>query len=157
MAEKAKTHRTEHTATESMAEMSDRARRTGQRVQDEAGQWWNRMLAQSADWQKQVTNFASLTNRMIPLAQERMEDAMTLLEKNTRTGTELMNKAMAAAQTANLAESQAKWLDFWTSSMKALQGNVEFVTEISANAIDSWIHFVRTNAERMEAHVPKSV
>src|SRR6266446_3555946 len=78
MAEKAKTHRTEHTATESMAEMSDRARRTGQRVQYEAGQWWNRMLAQSADWQKQVTNFASLTNRMIPLAQERMEDAMTL-------------------------------------------------------------------------------
>jgi len=94
---------------------------------------------------------------MIPLAQERMEDAMTLLEKNTRTGTELMNKAMVAAQTANLAESQAKWLDFWTYSMKALQGNVEFVTEISANAIDSWIHFVRTNAERMEAHVPKSV
>lgn len=156
MAEKAKTHRTEHMASESMADMADRARRTGQRVQDEAGQWWGRMLAQTEDWQKHVTNFTSLTNRMMPLAQERMEDAMTLLEKNTRTGTELLNKAMTAAQTANFAESQAKWLDFWTSSMKALQGNVESVTEISANAIDSWINFVRTNTERMESRAPKS-
>jgi hypothetical protein len=138
MAEKAKTHKTQHTATETMSDMADRARRTGQRVQDEAGQFWDRVLSQTADWQKQVTNFASLTNRMIPLTQQRMEDAMTLLEKNTRAGTELLHKAMAAAQTANLAESQAKWLEFWTSSMKALQGNVESVTEISNNAIDSF-------------------
>jgi len=156
MAEKAKTHKTQHTATETMSDMADRARRTGQRVQDEAGQFWDRVLSQTADWQKQVTNFASLTNRMIPLTQQRMEDAMTLLEKNTRAGTELLHKAMAAAQTANLAESQAKWLEFWTSSMKALQGNVESVTEISNNAIDSWIHFVRTNNERLDGRVPKT-
>jgi hypothetical protein len=81
---------------------------------------------------------------------------MTLLERNTRSGTELLTKAMAAAQTANLAESQAKWLDFWTSSMRALQTNVESVNEISANAIDSWVHFVRTNSERMEIRIPKA-
>jgi hypothetical protein len=150
MADKSKTHRTEHSAAESISDMAERARRTGQRVQDEAGQWLDRMLAQTAEWQKQATNLTSLTNRMLPMAQERMEDAMALLEKNTRAGTDLLNKAMAAAQTANLAESQAKWLDFWTASMKALQTNVESVTEISANAIDSWIHFVRTNSERLE-------
>lgn len=157
MAEKNKTHKTEYSAAESIADMTERTRRTGQRMGDEAEQWLNRMLAQTADWQKQVTNFASLSNRMMPLAQERMEDAMTLLEKNTRTGTELLSKAMAAAQTANLADSQAKWLDFWTASMKAVQGSVESVTEMSVNAIDSWIHFVRTNSERMEVRPPKSV
>jgi hypothetical protein len=157
MAEKGKTHRMENAATEAMTDMAERARRTGQRVQDEAGQWWDRVLTQTADWQKQVANFTSLTTRMIPLAQERMEDAIALLEKNTRSGTELLNKAMAAAQTGNLAESQAKWLDFWTSSMKALQTNVESVNEISANAIDSWIQFVRTNGERLEVRVPKAV
>jgi hypothetical protein len=156
MAEKTKNHRMEHAATEAMSSMTDRARKTGQRVQDEAEQWLDRMLAQTADWQKHVTNFAALTNRMMPLAQERMEDAMTLLEKNTRAGTELLHKAMAAAQTANFAESQAKWLEFWTASMKALQGNVQSVTELSSNAIDSWIHFVRANSERTQIRVPKS-
>jgi hypothetical protein len=146
----------EHTAAESMTDMAERARRTGQRVQDEASQWWDRMLAQTADWQKQVANFTSLTTRMFPLAQERMEDALTLLERNTRTGSELLTKAMAAAQTANLADSQAKWLEFWTASMKALQTNVESVNEISANAIDSWIHFVRTNSERLEVRTSRA-
>jgi hypothetical protein len=41
--------------------------------------------------------------------------------------------------------------------MKAVQGSVESVTEMSVNAIDSWIHFVRTNSERMEVRSPKSV
>jgi hypothetical protein len=167
MAEKSKSHRTENRVEESMSDMADKARqqyehtvRTGQKFQEEAGQWWSRMLAQTAgntDWQKQFTNFAAMSNRMLPLAQRRMEDAMELLEKNSRTGADLMKKAMDAAQTTALAESQAKWLDFWTSSMRAMQGNVEAVTEMSTKAIDSWVQFVRTNTETTEIRTPKSI
>jgi len=166
MPEKSKTQRTEHRVQESMSDATDKARRqyehavrTGQKLQEEAGQWWTRMLNQTAtatDWQKRFNNFATMTNRMLPLAQRRMEDAMELIERNSRTGADLMKKAMDAAQTPALAECQAKWLDFWTSSMKALQGNVEAVTEMNTKAIDSWVHFVRTNTETTEIRTPKS-
>src|SRR5262245_23396415 len=131
MAEKSKTQRTEHMAEEQTGDMAEKARkryehavRTGQELQEEAGQWWNKLLTQTAiatDWQKNFTNLASITNRMIPLAQKRMEEAMELIEKNNRASAELMKKAVDAAQTPRLAECQAKWLDFWTSSMKAAQ------------------------------------
>ena len=165
MAAKSKTN--EHKAGEHLNDMADHARRqyehavrTGQKLQEEAGQWWTKMLSQAAtvtDWQKQFTNAASMTGRMLPLAQQRMEDAMELLERNGRTGADLMKRAVEAAQTPSIAESQAKWLDFWASSMKAMQGNVEAVIEMSTKAIDSWIHFVRSNAETSEGRTLKSI
>jgi hypothetical protein len=167
MAEKSKTQRTEHAAEEQMGDMADKARRqyehavrTGQKLGEEAGQWWTKILSQTttaADWQKNFTNIASMTNRMIPLAQRRMEEAMELMEKNSRTSAELVKKAVDAVQTPQLAECQAKWLDFCTSSMKATQGNLEAVAEMSTKAIDSWIHLVQTNSETAEFRAHKAV
>ena len=85
-----------------------------------------------------------------------MEEVISLMEKNSKTGAELMKKAVDAAQTPVIAESQAKWMDFWTSSMGAVRSNTEAVSEMSSKAIDSWIDFVRKNTEVTEVRVPKS-
>ncbi len=148
-----------------MAQMADHARknyeqavRTGQRFQEELGQWWTRMLSQTAmntDWQKHVANWTKITAGALPLAQRRMEEVMDLMGKNSHAGAELMRKAIEAAQTPVVAESQNKWMEFWTSSMRAVQSNVEAMTDISTKAIDSWINFVRQNTEVMEIRTPK--
>jgi hypothetical protein len=166
MTEKAKTHRKENTTERTTSETAETARRnyeqalrTGQRFQEEAGQWWTRMLSQTAmaaDWQKQFENLTSLSTRVMPLAQRRMEEMMDLVEKNGRTSAELMRKAVEAAQTPAIAESQAKWMEFWTSSMRAVQANFEEFSEISTHAIDSWIEFIRKNTETTELRVPKT-
>jgi hypothetical protein len=166
MAVRTKNQKNEYKMEQPLNDMADKARkqyeqamRTGQKLQEEAGQWWTKMLSQATtanDWQKQFTNAASLTGRMLPMAQQRMEDTMELMERNSRTGADLMKKAMDAAQTTGLAESQAKWLDFWASSMRALQGNVEAVNEMSTKTINSWIQFVRSNAEAAEARTLRS-
>ena len=168
MAEKPKSHRKESTAGKEppLAEMADQARqnyqqalRTGQRLQEEAGQWWTRMFNQTAtvaDWQKQVANLTSVASRVMPLAQRRLEEAMNLMERNSRTSAELMKKAMDAVQTPGLAECQAKWVDFWTSSMRAVQSNVEAATEMGTKTIDSWIDLVRKNTEVTEVRVPRA-
>ena len=155
MSEKSKTRKTE-TFTQAEAkvtEMADAARknyehafRTGQRLQEEAAQWWTKMASQTStagDWQKQFANLTSAASRVMPLAQKRVEDAIELIEKNGRTSAELLKKAVEAALTAGLAESQSKWLEFWASSMKAVQGNVEAFNELSCKALDSWMAFVR--------------
>ena len=138
----------------------EEALRTGLKLQDEAGKWWSTMFNQTAaahDWQRRFSNYTAMTNEVMPVAQERMEEVLDWMEKNTQTGADLMKKAVDAVQTPVIAESQAKWMDFWTSSLGALRSNAEALTQIHTRTIDSWIDFVRRNTEVTEIRVPKSV
>jgi len=78
------------------------------------------------------------------------------MEKNGRASAELMKKAVDAAQTPVISESQAKWMEFWTSSMGAVRSNTEALTEMGVKAVDSWVNFVRKNSELNEVRTPKS-
>jgi hypothetical protein len=137
----------------------EQAMRTGVKLQEEATHWWTNILNQAAsphDWQQRVNNVGAIANGIMPAAQRRMEEILQLMEKNSRTGADLVKKAVDAAQTPVIAESQAKWMDFWTASMSAARSNAEAFTEINSKAIDSWINYVRKNTEVTEIRVPKS-
>jgi hypothetical protein len=112
--------------------------------------------AGTTDWQKRLTNMTTVASTLVPLAQERMDEVMALMEHNSRTGAELAKQAMDAAQTPVIADSQAKWMDFWTSSLGVARTNTEALTKISNKAIDSWIDFIQKNTEVTEIRVPKS-
>jgi hypothetical protein len=149
-------------ATRPLSELADaalknyeQALRTSLKLQEEAGKWWSSMLHQTTlaeDWQKRVSSMSGLTSSLLPVAQRRLEDMMSLVEKNSHTSAELLKKAVDAAQTPALAESQAKWMDFWTCSMGAARSNAEAVSQISSKAIDSWIDFVRKTSDAAEVH-----
>ena len=129
------------------------ALRTGLKLQEEAGKWWSSAWNQASlteDWQKRMNCATGLANTFVPAAQKRMEEVISLMEKNSETGTQLLKKAVDAAQTPALAESQAKWMEFWTSSMGAVRSNAEEVTHISSKALDSWIEFVRKTGDVVE-------
>jgi len=137
----------------------EQAVHTALKFQEEAARCWTSMLNQGAfvqDWQKRVDNFNGMANKLVPLAQQRIEEVMSLMEKNGRTGAELMKKAADAAQTPVVSESQTKWMEFWTSSMGAVRSSTEALTEIGTKAVDSWIDFVRKNTEISEVRAPKS-
>jgi len=136
----------------------EQAVRTSLRLQEEANRWWSTTLSQASmaqDWQKRVQTMTQMANNLMPLAQRRMEELMEMMEKNSRQSAELVKKAADAAQTPVLADSQAKWIEFWTASMGAVRSNTEFATQIGSRAIDSWVNFVRRNTEVTEVRVPK--
>jgi len=125
------------------------------KLQEEAGKWWNSAWNQGClaeDWQKRLNTATGVVNSFMPVAQKRLEEVMNLMEKNGETGADLLKKAVDAAQAPALAESQAKWMDFWTSSIGAVRSNAEAVTHISTKAIDSWIELVRKTGETVELH-----
>lgn len=137
----------------------EQALRSSIKMQQEAGQWLNDWVKQALptdDWQKRFGNFSALTNDLMPATQKRMEEVLDLIEKNNRAGAELMQKATEAAQTPVIADSQAKWMEFWGSSLRAARSNAEAVTQISNRAIDAWIDFVQKNTEVMQIRVPKA-
>lgn len=150
----------EHTVSD-MADTAlknyEQAVRTTLKFQEEATRCWSSLLNQGAlvqDWQKRVNHLNGVTNKLVPIAQQRLEDVIGLMEKNSRTGAELMKKAVEALQTPGVSESQTKWMEFWTSSMGAVRSNTEAVAEIGAKAVDSWVEFVRKNTE-LSGAVPK--
>ncbi len=137
----------------------EQAMRTGLKFQEEAGKMWTSMFNQAAcaqDWQKHFSNVTGMANNFLPLAQRRMEEVMTLMEKNGKTSAELIKKAVDAAQTPAVAESQAKWMDFWTSSMGAVRSNAEAVSQLSSKAIDSWIDIMRKSSEWTESRAARA-
>ena len=144
-------------ATQSMADLAGTALRNYEQVmranlklQEEAGKAWTSMLTKTVsgqDWQKQVMHFSGMANNWLPAAQRRMQEIMALMEKSGQTSADLMKKAVDAAQAPAVAESQAKWMEFWTSSMNAMRSNTETMGEITYRAIDSWIEIMRKNGQ----------
>jgi len=123
--------------------------RTGLKLQQEAAQWWGKSLQQAAptpELRKWFAGLASTANAtVLPAAQEQLEEVLHLLEKNNRYCVELVKKATEAAQTSELADSQAKWIDFWKSSMEAARSNAEVLTAANAKMLDKCIAFVKQN------------
>src|SRR5437763_1158665 len=108
---------TRETARErAMSEIADKALknyeqlvRTGLKLQEEAGRCWTSLLTQTAsvqDFQRPMNNFTAVANGILPEAQKRMQEMVSLVEANSRTGVELMKKAADAVQTPGIAESQ---------------------------------------------------
>lgn len=137
----------------------EQALHTGLKFQQEAGQWWSKVFDQATsveDWQKRFSNFNSLANSLRPATQKRLDEVLDLVEKNTRTGTELLKKATDAAQTPAIADSHAKWMDVWTSSLGAVRSNAEAVMQINARAMDTLIDFVQKNADIAQVRSSKA-
>lgn len=133
--------------------------RTGLKLQEEAVKAWSNLFNQSTaahEYQKTFANYNKLANSLFPIAQRRMEAVIALVEKNTRTGTELMRKAVEAAQSPISGNGQNKWTELWTASMAAFRSNAEAVAEINAKTIDSWIDLVKKSAEAVETGAAKA-
>lgn len=132
----------------------EQAVQTSLKIQEEAVKCCNRVFNQAAlsqEWQKRLTSFADTTNGFLPEAQKRAEEVLDLVEKGTRTGADLMAKAVEAVQAPAMADSQTKWLEFWTASMSAVQTNTEAMAQIQNRAMDSWVGLVRQNVEPVRA------
>jgi hypothetical protein len=83
----------------------------------------------------------------VPLAQKPINQMIELMERSTRTQAELMKKALEAAQAPAVEESQAKWKEFWSSSLEATRSNAESFSQIGSKAIVSWTDFIRNGAK----------
>jgi len=150
----------------SMSEMADAVRknceqalRTSLKFQEEAGRWWGSVFNPATctqQWQERLNSATCTANSLMPLAQKPVSELIDLAEKNSRATADLMKMALEATQTPSIAESQAKWTEFWTSSLGTVQSNTEALSQISSRAIDSWAGFIRKNTETAEVRTPKA-
>ena len=117
--------------------------RTGFKVQEEAAQFWTRLLNQASSPQYLQKRITSLANDVMPATQKTMEDYWAILEQNSRASVELITKGMETAQTTNYRDGQAKVVEFCEISLKSLKVNTQAIVDLNARAVDSWMAFVK--------------
>lgn len=140
--------------TEVLRKNLEQALRSGLKFQKETGKWWSSVYSPAnctQQWQEQLNAMTRTANSLLPLTQKPLGEVIDLVEKNSRVSAELVRKAVEAAQTPGIAESQAKWREFWTSSMGAVQSSTEAISQINSKAIDSWAEFIRKGGNGAEA------
>ena len=129
--------------------------KTGLKLQEEAGRCLTTLLSQTPsapEFQKPLSHFTAVASGVLPEAQKRMQEVLDLVEKNSRTGVELMKKASDAMHTPVIAQS--KWMDLWTASLGAVRDNTEALAQINSHVIDSCIDFVQKSSEVTHIRVP---
>jgi hypothetical protein len=128
----------------------EQALRAGLKLQEEAWQWWISALNQTAaapDWQKRFVKLTSAASEWVPAAQKRAEEMMGWMEANARSSADLAQKAVEAAQATGLTDSQAKWMEFWKTSMGAARCNMDALLQIGSRTVDSWVDFAHKGAD----------
>jgi hypothetical protein len=116
----------------------EEALQTGVRIQEESSKWWTEFMQSGApaEW-RQRWGSSAMDN--IPVVQQRMEDALHLLEQGSRTSLDLMKRAMEVAMTETPAEAQGKLQDLWGASLQALRGNGQAVAQANAKVVEAWM------------------
>src|SRR5215472_3474268 len=133
-------------AVDSLPQSYQQAVHSAEDLQEKAGTWWRTLLG-SEGWQKQIADFTQIANNSIPLAQRNLGQLMAFLEKSSRNTAKLMNQFVDAAQSASPSEAQARFVELWSSGIKAVQSNLDAVSELSTRTFDSWTVFIRKTAE----------
>ncbi len=143
-------HSYAHVATEQGTELFDQAvknyeqaLRTGVRLQEDTTRWWANFLNQSVwpqEWQKQVSTVMA---QAIPTAQKNLEDSLRLLDQSSKTGLNLLKRAMDGTRGAAASDVQGQVQELWNSSLTVLQSNMRAITESQARMMESWSEFVR--------------
>lgn len=124
----------------------EQALKTGLKLQEESAKTFLGCCTPgaAADVQKKVR---AISDEAIPQVEKAVEQALELMEKNTQTGVALLKKAVAAAQATTAQDAQAKCLAFYEGCLDAVRENAVALTQASNKAAESWLGYVRRNAE----------
>ena len=121
----------------------EQALRTGVRLQEDATRWWTNLLHQTSwtqDWQRQVSTAMS---HAIPTAQKNVEESIRLIDQSSKTGLNLLKRAVEAPRTNAASDVQSQVQEIWQSSLNVIQSNMHAITESQTRAMESWTTFVR--------------
>ena len=129
----------------------EQALKTGMKMQEESAKVFSDLVTQATspqDWQKQMK---SATDDFIPQTQKSVDEGLKLIEQTSKSGIELLKKAVAVGQPATAADAQAKILGLWEASLNAMRETAVAITQAHNKAIESWVACARKAAEPVAA------
>jgi BMFP domain-containing protein YqiC len=130
--------------------------KTGIKMQEDTARWWADLMGETSpvqDWQKRAQ--AMMADAM-PLAQKTAEEALRVIEQNSRTSLDLLRKVFDTAQSESVSDARDKIQGLWEASLGTLRENAQALVQANAKTIESWSEFMRKNFEATKTPEVKS-
>jgi len=125
----------------------EQALKTGLKLQEESAKLFLSVFNQvtaPADLQKR---FKTISDEIIPQTQKAVDEGLKLIEQNSRTGVDLLKKAVATSQATTVQDAQEKSLALYEACLSAMRDTASAVTQATGKAADVWLGYVRKSTE----------
>ena len=129
----------------------EQALKTGVKLQEESAKLFLSLFSQAPappDFQKK---FKTISDEIIPQTEKAVDEAMKVIEQNSRAGVELLKKAVGASQATTIQDAQAKSVAFYEGCLNAVRDTALAVTQATSKATESWLGYVRRSTEPVAA------
>jgi hypothetical protein len=119
-------------------EQFESALKTGVKIQEESIKLmttWAKEPPMMPDWtQKAQASFLEMMSAM----PERYEEAMRMMNEQSKNAMEMLHKGFEAGRSMNVAESQDKVRELWEMTLTVLRNNVHSLLKAQSQAIQKW-------------------
>lgn len=129
----------------------EQALKTGMKMQEESAKVFSDLVTQATspqDWQKQMK---SACDDFIPQTQKTVDEGLKLIEQSSKSGIELLKKAVAVGQPTSMPDAQAKMLGLWEAALNSMRDTAVAVTQAHNKAVESWVSYARKTAQPVAA------
>jgi hypothetical protein len=120
------------------AKMFQTAMEAGAKMQEDSAKSLNEMisgLGAPQEWQKHAQD---AMEKAIAMMQQNMDEALNVVNENTKTSLELLEKAFSARQTDAPADVQARAKEMWETALGSLRRNTEVIVQANSRLVQSW-------------------
>jgi hypothetical protein len=123
---------------------------SGIRIQEESLKCVTEIINENCSpetWQKKTQ---TLITEMVSTSQKNVDDAVAVLNENTKTGLEFFQKAFEAAP-ADSSEAQAKTVNLWETALGALRRNTDVMLKANSRIVEAWTEMAKKiNGDQFE-------
>jgi hypothetical protein len=120
------------------AQMFQSAMEAGIKIQEESTKSFTEMinrLGSPQQWQQQAQ--AAMEQTMAAVHQN-VDEAIKLMNENTRTSLELLEKAFSAQQSTASGDGQTRTREIWETAIGSLRRNTEVIMQANNRLLESW-------------------
>lgn len=124
-------------------ETFETAIRTGVKMQEEYARWFTHMLGDVGSPQQWQSKGQTIIGESMQMAQKNFDEAIRMMNENTRTGLELMQRAFEARQVSSTSDAQARTREIWETALGALRNNTEAVVQANSRMLETWAELAK--------------
>ncbi|MEN6495425.1 MAG: hypothetical protein ABFD16_14185 [Thermoguttaceae bacterium] len=124
-------------------ETFEAAMRTGVKMQEEYTRWFTGMLSDVGSPQEWQSKSQAIISDSIQMAQKNFDESVRMMNQNTKTGLELMQRAFEARQAGSTSDAQAKTREIWETALGALRNNTEAVVQANSRMLETWAELAK--------------
>ena len=126
-------------------ETFEAALKNGVKVQEETTQWWLDRIGEVGSPQEWQKRFQTLLKDAVPTSRKNIDEAISLMNQNSKTSLELFQKACEAGQSESPSGAQDKTRQLWEASLAALRTNTQALAQANGRMLEACVSLAKAS------------